>query len=218
MELCMYSVAFDISERSPDAVLGAIAVSLVLVIAALLPLSRWRTRLLTRSWLLLAAGDLLFVLVSGRLISGPYGWSFAIIVGLIGLVLAGLASSDADLRLGVVGGVRARARPVAAVAGSVLLVLAALQGSRQWDVFDLERRMSNGNAEVTTGVVYDARGSNWSWECFSVAARVFCYADEASYVGFHQTAANGGPIRNGIQVRVTSIGNAIVRLEIATGR
>jgi len=52
-------------------------------------------------------------------------------------------------------------------------------------------------------------------ECFSVHLHRFCYSDYVAVPGFRNTASHGGPIRPGIDVRVTYLGAAILRLEIA---
>ena len=53
-------------------------------------------------------------------------------------------------------------------------------------------------------------------ECFSVQAQTFCYSDYVVTVGFNNSASHGGPIREGLRVRVSYIGNTIIRLEVAT--
>jgi hypothetical protein len=52
-------------------------------------------------------------------------------------------------------------------------------------------------------------------ECISVADSSFCYSDSNVTVGFHRTRALGGPMRNGLQVRISPIGDTIVRVEVA---
>ena len=54
-----------------------------------------------------------------------------------------------------------------------------------------------------------------SEESFVVADRRFSYSDYLVTPGFHNTSSHGGPIEDGLYVRVTYIGNLIVRLEIA---
>lgn len=51
-------------------------------------------------------------------------------------------------------------------------------------------------------------------ECFSVQTETFCYSDYVITGGFNNTASHGGPLREGLPVRVSYIGNAIVRLEV----
>jgi len=51
-------------------------------------------------------------------------------------------------------------------------------------------------------------------ECFSVQSRTFCYSDYEVTAGFNNSASHGGPIRAGLPVRVSYIGNRIVRLEV----
>jgi hypothetical protein len=50
-------------------------------------------------------------------------------------------------------------------------------------------------------------------ECFSVQSDTFCYSDYVVTAGFNNSASHGGPIREGLRVRVSYIGNTIVRLE-----
>lgn len=51
-------------------------------------------------------------------------------------------------------------------------------------------------------------------ECFSVQSETFCYSDYGVTAGFNNSASHGGPIREGLPVRVSYRGNTIVRLEV----
>ena len=53
-------------------------------------------------------------------------------------------------------------------------------------------------------------------ECFSVQSHTFCYSDFEVTAGFNNSASHGGPIHQGLPVRVSYIGNKIVRLEVGT--
>jgi len=53
-------------------------------------------------------------------------------------------------------------------------------------------------------------------ECFSVQSETFCYSDYGVTAGFNNSASHGGPIREGLPIRVSYIGNTIVRLEVRT--
>jgi hypothetical protein len=52
-------------------------------------------------------------------------------------------------------------------------------------------------------------------ESFTVGNRSFSYADSVVTAGFRHTASHGGPVHEGLYVRVTYVGNLILRLEIA---
>lgn len=51
-------------------------------------------------------------------------------------------------------------------------------------------------------------------ECFSVQSRTFCYSDFQVTAGFNNSASHGGPIREGLPVRVSYIDSTIVRLDV----
>jgi hypothetical protein len=54
-----------------------------------------------------------------------------------------------------------------------------------------------------------------SKESFIVGGQRFSYSDFIVTSGFHNTASHGGPIREGLYVRVSYLGNLILRLEVA---
>jgi len=51
-------------------------------------------------------------------------------------------------------------------------------------------------------------------ESFTVGGHRFSYSDYLGTSGFHNTASHGGPIRQGLYVRISYSGNLILRLEI----
>jgi len=51
-------------------------------------------------------------------------------------------------------------------------------------------------------------------ERFCVHDTCFEYSDFVITSGFNNTSSHGGPIREGLPVRVTFVGNKIVKLEI----
>jgi hypothetical protein len=51
-------------------------------------------------------------------------------------------------------------------------------------------------------------------ECFSVQSQTFCDSDYVVTPGFNNSASHGGPIHEGLPVRISYVGNTIVRLEV----
>jgi len=53
-----------------------------------------------------------------------------------------------------------------------------------------------------------------SAESFVVGDQRFAYSDDVVTAGFHNSSSHGDPIHEGLYVRVTYLGNLIVRLEV----
>jgi hypothetical protein len=102
----------------------------------------------------------------------------------------------------------------ATMLGSFLLVFAMSFGLPMISAVGLSRQLADGEVVVVEGPVridLEVFGKN---ECISVAGRSFCYSDSNVTAGFNRTRALGGPMRNGLQVRISSIGDTIVRVEV----
>ncbi|MGH9970245.1 MAG: hypothetical protein ACREBG_20950 [Pyrinomonadaceae bacterium] len=52
-------------------------------------------------------------------------------------------------------------------------------------------------------------------ETFVVDGHRFSYSDYDETKGFNRTQSHGGPMREGLQVRITHVDGSIVKLEIA---
>jgi hypothetical protein len=52
-------------------------------------------------------------------------------------------------------------------------------------------------------------------ERFCVRGVCFAYSNFVHTFGFHNATSHGGPIRDGLEVRISYVGNVIVRLEVA---
>ena len=208
-------VAFDISEQFPDAAIGAVALVGAIAMLALSIRQDSRGFLRATSWLWLGTGGVLWLVFDVHNTGLPLG----LLVGGVGsglaFALAFLAWRDVELTLRQS---HIPARSLAPVAAVIALILVSLGGAQQFSAFDLAAKLSAGDVTVVTGRVQDAWGDGGGYECFTVGDHRYCYTDGPTSVGFHQAAMNSGPIHNGVQVRVSSIGDVIVRLEIAAGQ
>ncbi len=80
---------------------------------------------------------------------------------------------------------------------------------------DAER---TNTTSVVEGQVTDFRPmpvSGHAMERFCVSGKCFEYSDYVVTAGFNNTSSHGGPIRENLPVRVTYVGNTIVKLEKA---
>jgi hypothetical protein len=71
-----------------------------------------------------------------------------------------------------------------------------------------------GNVENFHPMPYGGHQS----ECFTVQTERFCYSDYAIQAGFNQSASHGGPIRQGLPVRIAYYDGQILRLEVAVNK
>lgn len=83
----------------------------------------------------------------------------------------------------------------------------------------LKKAQTNGTAQVVAGVVTHFKpmpATGHAMERFCVQETCFSYSDYVVSAGFNKTSSHGGPIREGLPVRVTYVGAAIIKLEIAS--
>ena len=66
-----------------------------------------------------------------------------------------------------------------------------------------------GRVENFQSISFEGQG-----ECFSVQTQRFCYSGDTTHSGFSQLASHGGPIREGLPVRIAYFDGQILRLEI----
>jgi hypothetical protein len=77
--------------------------------------------------------------------------------------------------------------------------------------------LSSGNYSIVEGKVADFHPmprTGHSMESFTVDGKRFSYADNVVTAGFHNAALHGGPIRDGLYVRIAYVDDLILRLEI----
>jgi hypothetical protein len=85
------------------------------------------------------------------------------------------------------------------------------------EYLDLRSAYRHGQFSVVEGTVTNFQPMPYEGhqdECFSVQSETFCYSAYVVTAGFNNSASHGGPIRDGIPIRVSYIDNTIVRLEV----
>ncbi len=208
-----YEVVFDVSERLPQLAVGVVA-SGALVVLILVGLVN--TDALLKRWpILLGVGaafaGLQFVLAH----EWPFAIATAVGVGVIyALETAGLPDADPDWHE-VPGWSRRVPRGGGAVmAGTFGLIFAVFVGLPMYAAVGLERQLLAGEATVLEGpVMVEARPKE---ECLVVDAQRYCYSNAIVQPGYNRTRTIlGGPFDTGDQVRLSVIGDQIVRIEVA---
>ena len=209
-----YHVVFDISERIPQAIIGIAAILPFAFIMLSLVFARPRMVARHYAWVFVALAAVEWAGFNTLDVGGPYGLGFGLGVGAILAVSAALLRTKEpeepfdDLPHGP------RRGNVGLTIGAAMLCLVSIEGIQQLPAVALRQGLINGDAAMTTGTVTGTFNSSWGYEEFVVNGHLFSFSNDPSSIGFHQTTANGGPIHNGIEVRIWWIGDAIVRLEV----
>ena len=133
----------------------------------------------------------------------------ALIVVLTAILLV-LARKELDRRAGMVFSYL--------VIGLVGLGLAVTWSSTYREYSSAAAALDEGRTAVVQGRVSNFKATTsrgHEWERFCVEDKCFRYWDSGTSAGFNNTSSHGGPIKPGLPVRVTFVGNTIVKLEVA---
>ncbi len=201
-----YRVAFDVSQQIPEIAVGITAVLLLLAVIAV---AMWTFLQLGRTWRLIAVASLALGLTE-LVLGGSRSFLLPIVIGLVGTgieAFRGVLDEDNEFT--------APPGSIAVIACGIMLVLTAQTGTARYPAIELTSRFNSGQAEVFEGEVTEFLEVPMKQECFTVEDRQFCYSDSSYVDGFNRTRAFGGPLAPGLHVRVSAIGDTIVRLEIA---
>jgi hypothetical protein len=210
----VFSTAFDVGERIPMVVAGWVSLLLLGFAVIVFAVPTWRAVLLRRWWLALMAVVPLYAIVSAQAhMIWPFLWG-------TGWAIAGAANELRGERFRWsprLGGSAAPAGTIGMIAAGGLLAVALLEGLSQHVAPALLAQLNAGQATVLSGQVegYVEVAPAGKNDCFSVAERRFCVSDwNLTTPGFRQTKFSGTPIANGDLVRLSVIGNTIVRVEV----
>ena len=100
---------------------------------------------------------------------------------------------------------------------SLLVAAVGLPGTL-WEYHRATSDLRGGRYLVMEGPVTDfvpMPCEGHAQESFTVNGHRFSYSDYSMTAGFRNTASHGGPIREGLYVRISYSGNLILRLEVA---
>ncbi len=141
-------------------------------------------------------------------------WTFPAF-GLVALAMCLLIDAKKRAVLAEVGrpAPRTRAFPRVIVCAIVLWTTMAFLST--WtDYRALRDAATTGRTRVAEGIVTGFAADPKS-ERFCVSGACFTYSDAAVTAGFNMMRSHGGPMREGLSVRVTSLGGEIAKLEVA---
>ena len=110
---------------------------------------------------------------------------------------------------GVIAGI------AAALTGAISIAIVIRS---RWEYDQLRRARERGEFRTIQGYVTNfvaQSADGHPRETFRVGDAVFDYSADDMTSAFHQSAGKGGPIRQGVRVRIADADGSIVRLEVA---
>ena len=153
----------------------------------------------------------------------PFDWktpSLGVIVFLAFLALAIINPSSYS----ITGSIRSRnySRVFGVIGAIIAISWVFITLSEAWVTHEEFRRVvEQGDYKVIEGIVEDfipMKNEQGAYEQFRVGNVVFRYSDYVKNGAFNTTIIKGGPIREGLQIRIGYVsnykGNLILRLEI----
>lgn len=149
--------------------------------------------------------------------AGYQAWAFVGVGTLILAVMIGFLIHDTRQQA---SGFRVAVRRVYLLGMIVFAVsLLLIGGGATRDEYVRNRRaLESGAYEVVTGTVehfVPAPEEGHKDESFDVAGHHYSYSDYVVTPSFHQSRSHGGPIREGLAVRIADHDGQILRLEVA---
>jgi hypothetical protein len=105
---------------------------------------------------------------------------------------------------------------VMVVFGPIFTIVVYNSQSSMWA--DWRSAYERGAYSTVEGVVHDFKPMPYEGhqdECFWVKNQKFCYSDYIVRPGFRQSTSHGGPIREGLPVRIDYYNGQILRLDVA---
>lgn len=160
-----------------------------------------------------------FVTVFDLGVAGYRGWWFPLI-GLFPAAAGALMAFAPALTKKLMGShVRGR---LVRVLGALFLgvgLLAAVMGfaDTYGDYRSLRRALDSGQYRTVEGAVRNFRpmpAAGWGWETFEVEGVTFRLTTSALNPAFNRTRAEGGPVAEGVHVRIAYVNLDILRLEM----
>lgn len=142
----------------------------------------------------------------------PFEWwwpAIGILIFALGIVLIKLAPRWPNLKNAKVVGW------VMLVVGPIFTIVVYNSVNSMWA--DWRSAYERGSYFTVEGVVEDFKPMPYEGhqeECFRVKNQQFCYSDYIVQPGFRQSASHGGPIREGLPVRIYYYEGQILRLDI----
>jgi hypothetical protein len=158
-----------------------------------------------------------FRIVFDAATAGYRDWPWVLLMA--GLFVALVIWIIIDGRLGPRRGGGPRRAFLSISAVFVAAVTAGIAWTSFRDHAALRAALKTGRYQVVEGLVTDFRPmprEGHQLESFVIAGRFYSYSDFVRTAGFNNTASHGGPIREGLYVRIADVNGQIARLEIAT--
>jgi hypothetical protein len=202
-----YMTVFQVSDRLVEIPLGAVLLLAAGLAVVLMIRNRAPETISLASAVVLVVGGLgsglLLTHHTGDLLPLPFFalWSFGWTFGIY--TKRGLDDPRRAL-------LRTRFVWVFRMAPVVLLLAVGATGTAELPALDLNNRLAAGDGTVRTGVVDKIVGKSGSYGCFWLSGQEYCYS--ANGVGYSLTP--GGPVAAGDSVRITWIGDTIVKVEV----
>lgn len=148
------------------------------------------------------------------------GWSFLFVAVCLGVFVFVLSLAT---QYGVFPSTLGRSKNMTAITGYVtalfILIFGMLGVFTSYQTFSGYKALRAAEVDaVVEGCIEDfspkITRSRGELESFSVDGRRFVYSGGQTNTGFQQTVAEGGPMREGLYLRVHYYGNVILKLEI----
>lgn len=133
-----------------------------------------------------------------------------LLIGAIVLIIAAIAGYKA--------GAFVHRRLIGAVLSYLIIVAVGAVFAIEVSWTRLKNALREGRCEVIEGVVthfVPMPPEGHAPERFMVGGQLFTYSSYGISPGFSWIRANGGPIENGVYIRIHHLGNDIARLEVA---